>query len=274
MKFVTKFLITFISVVILTTSCRQSAQKEGEQSSDMEMVEQKDIEQELQDIANPLPEPFEVYSMLENIGASYLGKVLNSPENAETYFTQKSKAVNAGVYAADLAYAVTYNNKEDIKTYSSVLKSILDDLGLNFDYTSLQSEIMKQKLMDKDTLIKYVSKIYVDTYEFLYKESAPSYAALMVSGAWVEGLYIASHISEDTYQNYDIVKIIYDQGKSLNKLVEFLGKYTDQDELVSSYYDAFFKLKTLYDNTNGSLTEKQLNDIISTIEVIRDSMIS
>lgn len=274
MKFVTKFLIAFISVVILTTSCRQSAQKEGEQSSDMEMVEQKDIEQELQDIANPLPEPFEVYSMLENIGASYLGKVLNSPENAETYFTQKSKAVNAGVYAADLAYAVTYNNKEDIKTYSSVLKSILDDLGLNFDYTSLQSEIMKQKLMDKDTLIKYVSKIYVDTYEFLYKESAPSYAALMVSGAWVEGLYIASHISEDTYQNYDIVKIIYDQGKSLNKLVEFLGKYTDQDELVSSYYDAFFKLKTLYDNTNGSLTEKQLNDIISTIEVIRDSMIS
>ena len=274
MKFVTKILIAFISVVTFTTACRQSTQKEGEQNSDMDMVDQKNIEQELKDIANTLPEPFQLYSILENIGATYMGNILNPPDNAEKYFTQKSKAINVGIYAADLAYAVTYSKNDDIKTYSVVLKSLLDDLGLKFDYTAFQSEIMKQELVNKDTLIKYLSKVYVETYEFLYKENSPSFAVLMVAGAWTEGLYIASHISEETYQNYEIVKIIYDQGKSLNKLVEILGRYTEEDELIGTYYNAFFKLKTLYDNTDGSLTEEQLNDIISTIEVIRDTMIS
>ncbi len=273
MKFVTKTLLALLSVVFFTTACQQSAQKGSEQDDNLEMVEQKDIEQGLTDLTNPLPEPFEIYSMLEGIGASYLGKILNPPENAEMYFTQKSKSVNAGVYAADLAYSITYNNKEDIKKYSKVLKSILDDLGVSIDYASLQNEVMKQKLLEKDTLVKYISKVYFDTYTFLYRESTPSLSALMAAGAWVEGLYIATHISDDTYQNYEIVKIIYNQGESLGGLIDFMEKFND-DEMVSGLQDAFKKLKVLYDQTEGSLTKKQLDDIVSTIETIRDSIIS
>jgi len=273
MKFVTKTLLVVSSIALLTTACRQSAQKSGEQENNLEKLEQEDIEQGLKDLANPLPEPFEVYGMLEDIGASYLGKVLNAPGNADMYFTQKSKAVNVGVYSADLAYAATYNKQEDVKTYSIVLKSILDDLGVSIDYVALQDEAMRQKLADKDSLIDYVSTVYYDTYEFLYKESTPSLSALMAAGAWVEGLYIASHISNDTYQNYEIVKIIYEQGASLGELIGFMEKFKE-DEMVGSLHDAFKKLKVLYDETEGSLTRKQLDGIVTAIETIRDSMIS
>ncbi len=273
MKLVTKTLVVLASILIITSACRQSTQKGVEQGTDLEMLEQGDIEKDIQEIANPLPEPFVVYSMLEDIGASYLGKILNSPDNADTYFTQKSKAVNIGVYAADLAYAVTYNKKEDIKTYSKVLKSILDDLGISIDYTALQDEAMKQKLMEKDSLVDYISKVYFDTYTFLYKESTPSLSALMAAGAWVEGLYIATHISEDTFQNYDIVKIIYNQGKSLGVLIDFMDKFKD-DEMVVSLQNAFKKLKALYDEAGDSLTKEQLENIVTTIETIRDSITS
>ena len=257
MKLVTKTLVVLASILIITSACRHSTQKSVEQGTDLEMLEQGDIEKDIQEIANPLPEPFELYSMLEDIGASYLGKILNSPDNADTYFTQKSKAVNIGVYAADLAYAVTYNKKEDIKTYSKVLKSILDDLGISIDYS----------------LVDYISKVYFDTYTFLYKESTPSLSALMAAGAWVEGLYIATHISEDTYQNYDIVKIIYNQGKSLGVLIDFMDKFKD-DEMVISLQNAFKKLKEQYDQAGDSLTKGQLENIVSTIETIRDSITS
>ena len=273
MKWALRILIVLFSITLFTTACRQSSQKAGDQESDQRMIDQQDIEKGLKDMANPLPEPFEVYSMLEDIGASYLGKILNSPSNADVYFTQKSKALNIGVYAADLAYAVTYNNKEDIKTYSLVLKSILDDLKVPVNYAALQDETMKQNLMDKDSLIDYVSKVYYNTYSFLYKESTPSLSALMAAGAWVEGLYIASHISDDTYQNYEIVKIIYNQGASLGELINFMEKFKD-DEMVASLQDAFKKLKVLYDETEGSLTKKQLDDIVMAIETIRDSIIS
>lgn len=273
MKFVTKVLTVILSILICSTACQRSAQKANESESDTTMLEKKDIEQGLKDLANPLPEPFEVYTILESIGASYLDNIMNSPENAETYFTQKSKSVNIGVYAADLAYIVTYNDKENIKIYSKVLKSILDDLGVSIDYTTLQNELINQKNLDKDTLIKYISQVYFDTYTFLNRESTPSLSALMAAGAWVEGLYIATHISEDTYQNYDIVKVIYDQGATLNGLIDFMGNFSD-DEMVNSLQDAFKKLKVLYDETDGSLTEKQLEGIISTIETIRNSIIS
>ncbi len=273
MKFLTKALIVLISVIFFSTACRQSAQKATKQDTDQEMIEQADIEKGLKDLANPLPQPFEVYSMLEDIGASYLGKILNSPENADLYFTQKSKSVNIGIYAADLAYAATYDNKEDIKTYSKVLKSILDDLGVSIDYVALQDETMKQKLIDKDSLIDYVSNVYYNTYTFLYKESTPSLYDLIAAGEWVEGLFIDTHISEDTYQNYEIVKIIYNQSESLGELIEFMDRFND-DEMVSSLQDAFKKLKVLYDETEGSLTKKQLEGIVTTIETIRESIIS
>jgi hypothetical protein len=273
MKFVVKTLIILLSVLFMISACRRTAKEGSEQSSGQEQIAKEDIEKNLKDIANPLPEPFQISGMLEDIGASYLGKILNAPENADGYYTQKSKSVNIGVYAADLAYATTYNKQEDIKTYSKVLKSILDDLSVGVNYAVLQDEATRQKLADKDSLVDFISNIYFDTYQFLCKESTPSLAALMAAGAWIEGLFIATHISDDTYQNYEIVKIIYDQKESLDDLINLMEKFKS-DEMVSSLQDALKKLKVLYDATEGSLTEKQLDTIVTTIETIRDSIIS
>lgn len=272
MKIFTKTLMLFLGITLITTACRQTTQT-NEETTDTDLIEKSEIEEGLKDLINPLPEPFEVYAMLDDIGASYLGDVLNSVENSDKYFSQKSKAENVGVFAADLSYAATYNKQDDVKKYSKTLKSLLDDLGVKLDYSVLLDEESKQLLDDKDSLVVFVSDVYYDTYSFLYKESAPELSALMAAGAWAEGLYIATHISNDTYQNTDIVKIIYDQGESLGELVKFLEKFQD-DERVAILYKTFKKLKTLYDETEGNLSKEQLEVITKRIEEIRDTIIS
>jgi len=271
MKLVTKTLIVLLGMVLITTACQQSSKKPTDQDSTL--VDQDEIEQGLTEVANPLPEPFEVYDMLESIGASYHAAILNSPDNADMYFTQKSKAANVGVYAADLAYTVTYNKEEDIKTYARTLKTVMDELNVPIDFAKLQSQTMNQPDMSKDTLIAQLGDVYYDTYKFLHKESTPSLSALMAAGAWIEGLYIASNISKDTYQNLEIVKIIYKQGDALPGLIDYMEKFKS-DEMVSTLQEALKKLKAVYDAAGESLTKAQLDEITATVKTIRESIVS
>jgi hypothetical protein len=233
----------------------------------------QEVKSDVQDIVYPLPAPFELSQQLDRAGASYVGNVLNPVSNADKYFTEKSKALALGVYGADLAYAGTYNNAKDINKYSGVLKSLVDDLGINVKYTDYFSDDSREKLNNKDTLVKVVSNVFYDTYTFLNKKSDPALAALVVSGTWVEGLYIATHITQDTYNNNEMVKLIYDQSKSLEKVISLLDKF-ENNEMVAGISGALKKLKAMYDETNGSLTKEQLDTITKTIETIRSSIVS
>lgn len=262
--FVATLLVTFFACRPSTTST--------EDTSKADAIEKEEIEKSLTDLAYPLPEPFELYMILEDIGASYLNGVLNPVSNAETYMTQKSQALGAGVYAADLGYAATYNSKEDIKAYAFTMKSLLDGLGVALDYSPLMNEESRQKLEDKDSLVAFITNIFYDTYSFLEEESIPSLSGLMASGAWVEGLYIATHISDDTYNNTEIVKIIFEQGESLDELIGLLQNFKE-DERVSSLLGAFEKLLALYKDAGDSLTKEQLDSITYTIETIRESIV-
>lgn len=211
--------------------------------------------------------------MLEDIGANYVGNVLNPTELIEKYFTSNVKAANLGVYAADLSYATVYDNKDAIDSYTQALKILIDDLSIKIDYKNLISEETKQKTTNSDSLIKLTAEIFYDTYEFLYQESDPALAALMVNGFYIEGLYIATHISKDTYDNVEMVKIIYSQAKPLDKLIELNSKFSD-NQYVSTLQTALNKLKAHYETSDGSLTKEQLDAITSTIGSIRSTLVS
>ncbi len=273
MKYLAKKTLIFLIGLFLIASCRPSAQKTSDQESKSDLLGKAEIEKSIKEAAYPLPEPFEVYVMLEDIGTKYLGNVLNPVDNVKNYYSQKDKALNVGVYAADLGYAVTYKKQQDIKIYSKALKSLVDDLGISVDYTQLQSEESRQELVDKDSLVAYISTIFYDSYTFLYRESTPSLAGLMAAGAWTEGLYIATHISDDSFNNTDIVRIIHEQGKSLEELIQLLSKF-EEDDMVVNLLGAFKKLDALYKEAGDSLTKEQLKSIISVIETIRESIIS
>jgi hypothetical protein len=273
MKLVIRHFLILLVALFIVTACKQGTKPASSQSSENQKLNKAEIKEGLKEVAFPLPEPFQVYNMLNDIGATYLGSVMNPVQNVDNYLKDKSKALNIGVYAADLGYATTYNNQADFKAYSTVLKSLVDDLGVSIDYSVLQNEENKEKFANKDTLVGFITNVFYDTYSFLYAESTPSLAGLMATGAWVEGLYITTHISKDTYNNSEMVKIIYKQGESLGKLIDLLKKF-DNDDMAKSLLNALTKLKGMYDATNGSLTEPQLKEITTTIETIRASIIS
>ncbi len=271
--FNTQQIVLVIVLLVIFAGCRQrTTSSEEEQSS--EEISMEEVQEDVKSVVYPLPSPFRLSQRLDSIGASYIGNVLNSVNNIDNYFTEKSKALALGVYGADLAYAGTYDKHQDVSKYSSVVKSLVDDLGIDIDYSKyFDRELKEEVINNKDTLVSIVSHVYYDSYEFFREKSDPALSALMVTGMWVEGLYIATHISEDTYNNYEMVKLIYDQSNSLKKVIGLLDKFGDA-EVLKDIRGALVKLQSLYESTDGSLNKEQLNSITLAIESIRESIIA
>lgn len=263
------FVVILFSIIL--SSCKQSSTGTGE--DDVTMISGDSLLSEAIDIVYPLPAPLELYKKLEDIGASYIGDILNPIDNIDNYYTGKNKALNLGTYAADLCYVSAYHKKQEIQLYSKNLKSLMDDLSVNNKYTDFSSDEMKQKLENKDTLDNIVTNMLYDTYTAIAKDGDPALAALMLTGIWSEGIYIASHISSNTYTIDEMVEVINDQRSSLEMVLDLLKK-TRGNEITDSLIKALENVKAMYEETEDNLTKEQLHQITRAIENIRSSIIS
>ena len=62
MKLIAKFSIILLGIALIFGACKQAGQPASE-ADNGEMIDKAEMEAGLKDFANPLPEPFEVYSM-------------------------------------------------------------------------------------------------------------------------------------------------------------------------------------------------------------------
>jgi hypothetical protein len=265
-------LAIILAFTVILASCKSGSQS-GNQDQNTDSLNKAEITQNVKDVVYPLPTPFEMTKMLNDIGAKFIGTALNPANKVEKYFTEKSKALNLGIYGADLAYCATYDKKQESQVYMESLKTLIDALGINIDYRKMLSDDFKAKVNNKDTLIQLVTNTFFETYQYLEGKSNPDYAVMMVSGMWIESMYIATHISADTYNNPEIVKIISNQKDSYTKLMELLAKRNANTD-IKELEQKLNTLKSAYDKVDQGLRKEDYQLIMKTIENIRNAFVS
>jgi len=266
------FLALFVMAVIFLASC-----KGGNKSAEQDQLAADSLNKELlasdiQEILYPLPGPFEMTKMLNDIGVTYSSKTLNSASRVEKYITEQSKAVNLGIYGADLAYASTYQQQQDIQNYLNAIKTLADQLGVTYDFDKLLSDEYKAKLENKDSLTSIVTNTIYDTYQFLDQKSNPDLAVNMVAGMWIELMHIATNISENSYNFTGIVDIISEQKTSYEKVMSLLTE-RNADPAIKDLETKLQVLKPVYDKVDAGLSETDYNLILKTIKSVRNSLI-
>lgn len=266
------FLALFVMAVIFLASC-----KGGNKSAELDQLAADSLNKELlasdiQEVLYPLPGPFEMTKMLNDIGVTYSSKTLNSASKVEKYITEQSKAVNLGIYGADLAYASTYQQQQDIQNYLNAIKTLADQLGVTYDFDKLLSDEYKAKLENKDSLTSIVTNTIYDTYQFLDQKSNPDLAVNMVAGMWIELMHIATNISEDSYNFTGMVDIISKQKTSYEKVMSLLTE-RNADPAIKDLETKLLVLKPVYDKVDAGLSETDYNLILKTIKSVRNSLI-
>jgi hypothetical protein len=265
------------SLMVILTALFLVSCKNGNKTSEQDQLAADSLNKELlasdiKEVLYPLPAPFEMTQMLNNIGAKYSSKILNPANKVEKYITEQSKAVNLGVYAADLAYAATFQQQQDIQTYLSSIKTLADALGVTYDYSKLLSDDYKAKFENKDSLTNIITNTIYDTYQYLDEKSNPDLAVDMVAGVWVELMYIATNISEDSYNFSGLVDIIGKQKDSYEKVMSLLAARNSNAD-IKNLETKLAILKPVYEKVTTGLTQADYNVILKTIKEVRTSLI-
>lgn len=251
-------------LLVLATSCNCNRQKNAD--------EKKVIENKVKDVVYPLPTSYEVTEMLNRIGAAYILTLSNPASNATKYMTEKTQALNLGVYGADLSYASTYRQKQETLDFMTASKRLIEELNISAAIDPDIVDKLEQNADNKDELVKLVTDSFYDTYAYLQNNNRAGVSSVIMAGSWIEALYIATHISEDTFNNKEMVKIVMDQKATLTDLMEILSKdaaNTDVSEVITD----LTPIKTVYDSIEGSINEEQFNSIRDLVKTLRTKIV-
>lgn len=260
--------------LILAVSCKNSIKDKVERETKFfKPIVKETIKKEVEEIIYPLPTSFEVTNMLNDIGITYIIDISNPVENADRYFTEKSKALNLGVYAADLSYASTYQKKQDVMLFLEASKKLTDDLGISDIYNEELVKEIEENIDNKEEWVDIITNSFYEVYEYLQKNDRSNLSLMIVAGSWIEALYLTTHVSASVYHNYNIVKIIHEQKSSLDKLINILQEYKD-DKAISELLQDLGPIKKVYDLIDESLTQQQVEAIILAIESVRNKIVS
>ena len=132
---------------------------------------------------------------------------------------------------------------------------------------------MEDNENNKEVMTELISNSFYDSYDYLNKHGRGPVSLMIVGGSWVEGLFIATHISDDTFDNKEMVKIVLSQKEPLVKLVELLDKSTS-DANIKQLREKLEPLYAIYSKVeSNSISAEQMEEIKKEVRVARQFIV-
>ena len=242
-----------------------------------------------------IPSPIQTSLLIKSSGAKYNKSLLNVTSTASSYSTGFSKALNMGVYGADVGYVAIYDQNQDALAYLSAVRKLADDLGLSSAFDMNLIKRFEANLGKKDSLIMLVSDGFRTADDFLQNNERKDIAALVIAGGWIEGLYFTLSVANES-KTKDIMNRIAEQKTTLDNLIKILTPYYEQadfteftDALIDLAYDfdaievkynyvppttdVNNKITMINSTTEVVITKEHLATIIKKVNSIRSSII-
>ncbi len=262
-----------LSIVILFSACKGKTDRGA--SGDLN-VDESELSKDyaIRDVSEyPLPTAFEVTTLLIEAGAGYIFDMSNQAENVDKYITQQSKALNLGVYGADLSYAATYNQSQETMQYLQASSRLIDELQISSGFNRVLVERVENNIDIVDSLIAIISDSFYDTYRHLKENNQDELSVLVMAGSWIEAIYITSQITITSQNNQELLKIIASQDPSLTKLLEIMEP-VKENVMINELLTELQKIKEIYIAAGDILNSEQLEELVTIAEALRNGIVS
>lgn len=204
--------------------------KEVEKTEEIALT---DAEQKQYDsLVQALPVPLEIQFLIKDIGSHYDNTYLNPLENLENYSTDLQKAVNIGIYGADLGYTNLYDVQEDGLNYLGGVRSLAKDLNIDkFFEGDVITDLIKNS-NNLDSLLVLTTSNFEKINVNLQENKRTHLGVLLLVGGWIEGLNLACEVSEH-YPNKELKDRIGEQKEGLKVILQLL-KFFEEHEYFKS----------------------------------------
>ena len=265
-------MVALIVVGSAVVSCSGSGSKEAESAND---VSKKALEEFVEEEFDyPIPTSFEVTNMLQRAKANFVFDITNDPENVINYETNWQKAMNLGVYGADLSYSSTYNRQEETTKFLDASRKLVEDLNISTAFNKSMLDRIERNLENKDSLILIVTESFYETYNYLNRNGEEKTSLLVIAGSVIEGLHITSQLIISSDYNDDLMVVLANQKNQVKKLVELMDAHAD-DENVNRVLPKLRYIDLFFDQLGPDdiINKAQFNDIYESIKEMRATVV-
>ena len=255
MKNLNLFFAAAIGLVAIGCSNNQGNSK-VKQNIDINVDVSADINR-AQQVFYALPSPIETAHLIQSAGVSYNMDLSNPVDNAEKYSTTMKKALNFGVYGADLSYASLFNQTQTTIQFMATEKKLAEELGI-YDFVDADvAEHIESIINDRDSVMEILADGFNNASDYLKDAGRAEVAALIVAGGWIEGLYLATQLAGLSADNSRLIDLVIDQRLSLTILIKLLDNYKTLPS-VSTVYDWLIDLQSTYDKVKATMSETKV----------------
>jgi len=286
-----------VSIAVVFSACNNNDEVASEIDDVIDLDQQEQLDksfEQAKEVFYSLPSPIETAMLMKRAGAKYNEEFLNPVSNLSKYSTTKSMALNLGIYSADLSFASMFDQSQASIKYLTSTKKLAENLGILNAVEQSTVKRMEGNVNNRDSLMEIISETLMNSNSFLKENDRAEVAALILTGGWIEGLYIATKIAKSTSSNKELVNRIIDQRLSLKTLNSLLEEYKD-DENIASIYEDLQKISALYEqvevttskieteevegkstilksNTQISITDEVFDNICATVDEVRNNI--
>lgn len=248
--FIGGIVVTFLSPFFYGCGSGEGdGETDGADSSDMGETGMKKTNNNAQNIFYAIPSPIELAQLIQKAGAAYNKELLNSPsnDNISKYVSNTSKALNLGVYGADLSYTSVFDdNTQESILYLACTRKLAEALGVGNAFDEKTVDRVQANTGKKDSLFSIISDSYMTTDEMLKESQRENASALVIAGGFIEAMYLGTQLAKSSKKPEDIINRIAEQKGTLNNVVGLLSS-NEQDAGVSAILTDMKALKELFD---------------------------
>jgi hypothetical protein len=247
-------LLVVLMITLLFNGCKSCSTTEP--VNDLNVDVSKDNTELIDDINKAkqifqaIPSPLESAMLIKSTGARFNQSLLNSLENADSYATSRSMALNLGVYTCDLSFTSLYEQTQLIIDYMNAAKKMAEGLGILRAIDQPTIDRLEQNINNTEVIMEIVSETFMNSSSDLVDNGQPAVAAMVLVGGWFEGLYIATQLVDmKDFNGNKLVGRIIDQKLSIDILLNLLDENKGNpaiDELIVQVQ----KLKAVFDKIN------------------------
>lgn len=263
----------FLSLALISCGGGEKTE-EGLDAVDSTKIAVEETRLNAQNVFNTMPDRKEILRLIDEHKIDYNADLLHDPHQADKYSIESVKAANLGIYGSDLSIASAFEQTQESMIFLKCVNVLAGDLGVNNAFDQRMFDRMEANKTNKDSTLEIITGAFRSADEILKTNNRPATSAIILAGAWIEGLYVSCKIAE-TLNADGLAQSILKQKESLKNLVIMLeaSKLDDRATFIRN------DLKSLQDvfsaaEGSGKTGFELIKEISDRITAVRNKIVS
>jgi len=217
----------FILIIFLIFSCKPKTKEKIVENVNFDSIQ---IHNQIDEVFYLIPSPYEISEYLNQNNKKISVLTLNSISNANLYQIPTNQAINLGVYLSDLAYLSLSGDYNNSAQYFYVMNKLCEELQIPILNNNFLERI-NNNLTNSDSLNIISEEFYSNINNFLTNNDKEKLFSLIVSGFFIESLYISINLENEFSEQNEMLKRIYDNNFILDNIIITINKFSENEDV-------------------------------------------